>query len=84
MASTLDERILERLRGLDDAQKQRLLDFMDEEFEAPAFSIDDWLRDVEAFEAKLLAENGQNFSMDAASLIEEIREERLDDILGRA
>jgi hypothetical protein len=27
-------------------------------------------------EAKLLAENGQNFSMDAASLIEEIREER--------
>jgi hypothetical protein len=46
-SSTLDERIIERLRGLDDAQKQRVLDFMDEEFETPAFSIDGWLRDVE-------------------------------------
>lgn len=69
--SALEEKILQEVRKLDEAQQQRLLQII-EDMQPKPFDFDAWLARIEALHAQLRAD-GQLVSVQ--DLLDEIREE---------
>jgi len=77
-AMEIERTILEKLRNLDDAGKQRVLAFVENEAAREVKSpqdIDRWFEQVEAFQAEIRAQYGDDFSIDTQSMLDELREE---------
>ena len=73
MDMPVEQQIMERLRSLDEAQKQRVLAFV-EGLERPQVA-DDWFERVEAFDAELRRKYGDRHVFDVQDLLDQIREE---------
>jgi len=69
--SALEDKILQEVRKLDEAQQQRLLQII-EDMQPKPFDFDAWLARIEALHAQLHAD-GQLISVQ--DLLDEIREE---------
>jgi hypothetical protein len=79
--SAIEKKILDKVRQLDIESQQRVLEYI-ESIEAPAITIGEWLERIDALREQLDAKYGPNHFPSAADIIEEMREERLNDILG--
>lgn len=76
--SALEDELLDKFRRLDETAQRRVIAFTEHEATEHTFDWKQWYADVEALRRKMSRE-GQTFS-NAAELIREIREERLDAI----
>jgi hypothetical protein len=79
--SALEQEIIDCVRKMDEAQKARLLAPI-EDMEMPKMALGEWLEMATAFQEKLVAKYGANYIFDSESVLNKIREERLDDIMG--
>jgi len=78
--SALEDEIIRRIRQLDEAQQRELLDKL-VVFEEP--EPDDWLERVRTLREELRAKYGVQPFGSVVDMVNEAREERLDDIMGR-
>ena len=72
--SALEDKILQAIRQLDEAQQQQVLHII-EDMQPKAFDFDAWMQDVEAFQAKLKAKYGEQHYFGVQDLLDELREE---------
>lgn len=79
--SAIEQELIDKIRQLDDTQKIRVLEFV-QEIGKPTPTPEDWFERVEAFQAELRARHGSSFRINVQELLDEVREERLDDLLG--
>lgn len=84
--SALELEILERFRQLDTVARRRLLVFMEQvadeiESDEP-MSADTWQLWANDFRAELQQHYGDQKVVSSAELLQEAREERLDDLMG--
>lgn len=79
--SALRDEIIRKLDLLNIEQQTRVLEFM-EQIYAPPTSEGDWLTDIIALEQHLTVKYGENHFLSIADLINEMREERDNGILG--
>jgi hypothetical protein len=80
--SALRDEIIRKLDHLSVEQQTRVLQFM-EQIYAPPASSGDWLADVIALEQYLTTKYGEDRFMSGADLVNQLREERDNEILGR-
>lgn len=75
--TVLEQEIIERVRGLDESRKRQVLDYIDqlEETPKPKFDFADWLSRVEAVQAEMRAEYGDDYRIDVVGMLREIRNE---------
>jgi hypothetical protein len=78
---TIEQEILEQISMLDAEQKKRVLEFV-RELKKPQMTLGEWLARAEAFQAELRAKYGDDFFFNSLSVLDEIHEERLNDIMG--
>ena len=79
--SALEKEIIERITGLDEGHQQQVLAYI-RSLDTAEFSFDDWLKRVQGLRAAQQASRGSDFRVDIQSLLDEVREEPLDDRLG--
>ena len=80
--TTLDQQIMEKVQQLDDTQKQVLLEFA-EHLGERELTLAEWLDKVDATRQRLAEKYGVNPTFSVQELLDEVREERLNDIMGR-
>jgi putative hemolysin len=84
--SALEDEIVSKFRLLDHAAQERVLRQMEAEFleaEPEHLGLSDWLIWARQFRAKHLSESGANRAFNAVDTLAEVREERLNDLMGR-
>lgn len=79
--SALEQELIDRIRKLDEERKRQVLIYI-QEIDAPRLTLGEWLHDIETLSQELEAKYGARHFPSATDLINELREERLDDILG--
>ena len=81
--SALEQEIIEKLHQLDDAQKVEVLAFIDtiETLERD-ITLAKWLDRARQSRTATRKKYGDDYVIDAQTLLDEAREERLDDIMG--
>lgn len=72
--STLENEMIEEFRKLDEAHQQQALQII-KDMQPKPFDFDTWMRDVNAFRAKLAAKYGEDYVIGALDLLDELREE---------
>lgn len=80
--SALRDEIIKKLDQLDAEQQTRVLQFI-EQIRTPPDMPGDWVADIVALEQHLTAKYGKNRFFSIVDFINEMREERDDEILGR-
>jgi hypothetical protein len=75
----IENEILSRVRRLDPARQQRVLDYVRSLEEQPA-TLSDWLESARAFRQRLQAQYGDDVQFGSQAVLDEIREDRLDDL----
>lgn len=86
--SALEQEIIEKFRLLDKAARRRVLMQIAQESDSQPFSTvepmsaEEWLRWSREFRAKLRAKYGVREMVSSADLLNEAREERLNDLMG--
>ena len=80
--SALEQEIIEKIRKLDEAQKKQILEFVRQVEEQQPTEEPNWLEAILTLEQQLTAKYGTNHFPPSADTINEIREERLNDIMG--
>ena len=80
--SALEKEIIERVGKLDEENQREVLAFIRNLDKTP-FSFEDWVKQVEGLRAEQQVQRGQSYRVDVQSLLDEVREEPLDDRLGR-
>jgi hypothetical protein len=73
--SALENEIIENVRKLDDAGKQRILAFVEQELRKPQTTLGDWLERATAFREEMSAKYGVNHFFNVQSTLDELREE---------
>jgi hypothetical protein len=84
--SALEDEIVSKFRLLDHAAQERVLKQIAAEFleaEPERLSLSDWLVWARQFRAEHLSESGVKTAFNAVDTLEEVREERLNDLMGR-
>jgi hypothetical protein len=77
----LERESIKKIGQLDDAQKQRLLEFIDGMIES-RLSPGNWLQEARALREQLRAKYGARHFGSVQAVIDEAREERLNDLMG--
>ena len=77
----IEQEIVERVQRLDAEHQQRVLEFVRSLGTRQAMPPEWWER-VDAFQAALKARHGDDFAIDVQSVLDVVREERLNDIMG--
>jgi len=72
--SALEKDIFDKIHQLDEAQKRQVWEFL-QTIEPPAFNWQDWLQQVESFQADLKAKYGESHYIGTQALLDELREE---------
>jgi hypothetical protein len=80
----LDLRIMERVARLNQHQKENLIRYIDlaERDEPAQLTMGEWLEEARAFRAELEQKYGKDHYFDSLEVLDEIREERLNDLMG--
>lgn len=82
MTTTIQHEIMEVLSKLDDNKQLQVLEYVRELSDQPPLNLGQWLELARASRARLRAKYGEDFKIDVQSLLDEVREERLDGLLG--
>jgi mRNA-degrading endonuclease RelE of RelBE toxin-antitoxin system len=80
--SVLEKEIIERVEKLDEENQRQVLAFI-RSLDKPDFSLERWVKRVQALRAEQQAGREAGYRVDVQSLLDEVREEPLDDRLGR-
>jgi hypothetical protein len=80
-SATVEQEIIEAVRQLDEERQKRVLEFIRDLSQSP-LTLGEWLDRAQAFQDELRAKYGEDFVFNSQSVLDEIREERLDDIMG--
>jgi hypothetical protein len=84
--SALEDEIIAKFRLLDHAARERVLKQIEAELSEtkPALlSPSEWLKWARQFRAELQAELGADTTVNTLDMLNEVREERLNDLMGR-
>jgi hypothetical protein len=68
--NALEQIIIEKVRQLEAEQQQQVLDFLEQ---AGKFDYEAWQARVDAIHDEILAQHGQDYSIDVQSLLDEAR-----------
>lgn len=83
---TIRADLFEKISKLNLQQQQQLLEVVDTmlgaEQNGQTFDFDAWLADARAFRERLRAHYGPNHFFNSVDILNEIREERLNDLMG--
>jgi hypothetical protein len=71
--SALEQELFDKIRKLDEAHQKQLLQIVDNMQPKP-FDFDEWMRQVEEFQAKLRAEYGEDHVFGTLDLLHEMRQ----------
>jgi hypothetical protein len=77
----IEREIVERVQRLDTERQQWVLAFV-RSLEHPQMTMAEWLEQAGALQAELKARRSDDFVFDVQSVLDEVREERLNDIMG--
>lgn len=72
--SALEQELFDKIHNLDEAHQKQLLQIVDNMQPKP-FDFDAWMRDVNAFRAKLATKYDEDYVIGALDLLDELREE---------
>jgi hypothetical protein len=72
---SFEQQIIEKLHRLDDAQKQRVLAFVERELAKAQVTLGDWLNQATAYRDGLRARYGDDHVFDVQTILDDIREE---------
>ncbi len=78
---TLEQEIIEAVRQLDEAHQRQVLALARDLGQAQ-ITLGEWLDRAQALQEELRAQFGEGFFFNSQAVLDEIREERLDDIMG--
>jgi hypothetical protein len=81
--SAVRQELLDQIDKLDEKQQQQLLEFVRILAKPQALTWAQWLALADQAQAKLRAKYGEQHYFNSQAVLDEAREERLDDILGR-
>ncbi len=81
--SALRDEIVRKIDRMNPEQQQGVLDFITRTLSELEITSGDWLEEILALEKQITARYGEHHFPPSAEVINEIREERLDDLLGR-
>jgi hypothetical protein len=84
--TTLEREILNYVAKLDAAKQQQLLEYIRELTATPArtqSTLGEWLEQADAFREELVAKYGLNHFGNVQDTLDDVREERLNDLMGR-
>jgi hypothetical protein len=75
--SALEQVIFEKIRQLEAQQQQQVLEFVEslQSGEASTFDFEAWQAKVDEIHQEILAEYGQDYSIDFQTLLDEVRDE---------
>lgn len=79
--SALEKEIIERVGELGEENQRQVLAFI-RNLDKTDFSFEEWVKRVQTLRAEQQAGRGQGYRVDVQSLLDEVREEPLDDRLG--
>ena len=79
--TALEKEIIERIGRLDEENQQQVLAFV-RSLDQVDFSFDEWLKRVQDLRAEQEVTHGNGYRANVQSLLDEVREEPLDDRLG--
>ncbi len=80
-SATLEQEIIEAVRQLDEERQQRVLEFIHSLSQAD-MPLEDWVQKAHEFRMAIRAKYGEDFVFNSQAVLDEIREERLNDIMG--
>lgn len=78
---TFEQEIIEQVRRLDAESQKRVLEFIRSLGQSP-LTDEEWLEKAHALRMELRAQYGEGFVFDSPSVLDEVREERLNDLMG--
>lgn len=81
--SAVRQELLDQIDKLDEKQQQQLLEYVRVLSKPEALTWAQWLDLADQAQAKLRAKYGDQHYFNSQSILDEVREERLDDLLGR-
>jgi DNA integrity scanning protein DisA with diadenylate cyclase activity len=84
--STLEREILNYVAKLDAHKQQQILDYVRELAAAPVkaqLTLTEWLEQADAFREELVAKYGVDHFGNVQDALDDVREERLNDLMGR-
>ena len=73
--SALEQKIIEKIRQMDEAQQQKILEYIQDVEEKEPFEFDEWTRQVDQFQAELKIKYGEEHVFGTLDLLDELREE---------
>lgn len=76
--SALEEELIEKIRAMDESRKLRVLKYV-HSIEQENFDFDDWMAEIEQIGKEL--ETAGDFPR-VQDILDEVREERLNDLMG--
>ena len=71
--SALEDKILEEVRKLDEAQQHHLLQII-EDMQPKPFDFDEWMRQARTFRAAMTAKYGEGYTFGILDLLHETRQ----------
>jgi hypothetical protein len=81
--SALRAEIIRKIDRMNPEQQQGVLDFITRTLDEAEKASGDWLEEILTLEKQVTAKYGETHFPSIAETINEIREERLDDLMGR-
>ena len=78
---TFEQEIIEQVRKLDAENHKRVLEFI-RSLGQPSVTEEEWLEKAHALRLELRARYGEGFVFNSLSVLDEAREERLNDLMG--
>ena len=72
--SALEQELFDKILNLDEAHQKQLLQIVDDMQPKP-FNFDEWMQQVEAFQAEMKAKYGEDHTFGTLDLLDELREE---------
>jgi mRNA-degrading endonuclease RelE of RelBE toxin-antitoxin system len=72
--SALEQTIIEKIRKLDEAQQQKILEYIQEVEEKEPFDFDAWIAKAREFRARMRANYGEGYSFGASDILNDMRE----------
>ncbi len=82
--SAVEDEIIRKVRKFDESTQRRILDYMATLEQKGTIPLGEWLKQAESLRLELLEQHGGKDFGSTVDLLNEMREERLDDLLGRS
>jgi hypothetical protein len=80
--SAVRQELLDQIDRLDETQQQQVLDYIRVLGKSPRITWTQWLELADQAQSELHAKYGDQHYFNSQSVLDEIRQERLDDLLG--